>query len=142
MKKRVSLSMLIAVILMAACSSDRTGAIAAPQAGGFVEPEPDTFVVFMPAIREYFYYRKAAVIAGAVGVIAEVNEEALAKRHEQGWVDEPVRAHPMPPSLEKADLTATRITGAGQLEHLRFESEYQPQDPEIRDAYLAQFELD
>lgn len=31
---------------------------------------------------------KAAVIAGAVGVIAEVNAEALYKRHEQGWLME------------------------------------------------------
>ncbi|MFP4470028.1 MAG: urocanate hydratase [Bacteroidales bacterium] len=31
---------------------------------------------------------KAAVIAGAVGVIAEINEKAAVKRHEQGWVDE------------------------------------------------------
>ena len=31
---------------------------------------------------------KAAVIAGAIGVVAEVNPEAVAKRHAQGWVDE------------------------------------------------------
>jgi urocanate hydratase len=31
---------------------------------------------------------KAAVIAGAVGVVAEVNPEAVWKRHAQGWVDE------------------------------------------------------
>lgn len=31
---------------------------------------------------------KAAVIAGAVGVVAEINPAALYKRHEQGWVDE------------------------------------------------------
>jgi urocanate hydratase len=31
---------------------------------------------------------KAAVIAGAVGVIAEINPKALRKRHEQGWLDE------------------------------------------------------
>ena len=31
---------------------------------------------------------KAAVIAGAVGVIAEVNPMAAKKRHKQGWVDE------------------------------------------------------
>ena len=31
---------------------------------------------------------KAAVIAGAVGVIAEINPEALRKRHEQGWLQE------------------------------------------------------
>ncbi len=31
---------------------------------------------------------KAAVIAGVVGVVAEVNPKAVQKRHEQGWVDE------------------------------------------------------
>jgi len=31
---------------------------------------------------------KAAVIAGAVGVVAEVNPQALHKRHEQGWLQE------------------------------------------------------
>lgn len=31
---------------------------------------------------------KAAVIAGAIGVIAEVNLKAIKKRHEQKWVDE------------------------------------------------------
>jgi urocanate hydratase len=31
---------------------------------------------------------KAAVIAGAIGVVAEVNPAAVKKRHEQGWVQE------------------------------------------------------
>lgn len=31
---------------------------------------------------------KAAVIAGAVGVVAEINPDAAHKRHEQGWLDE------------------------------------------------------
>lgn len=31
---------------------------------------------------------KASVIAGAIGVIAEINPKAVKKRHEQGWVDE------------------------------------------------------
>jgi urocanate hydratase len=31
---------------------------------------------------------KAAVIAGAVGVVAEINPRAVEKRHSQGWVDE------------------------------------------------------
>jgi urocanate hydratase len=31
---------------------------------------------------------KASVIAGAVGVIAEINPRAVAKRHNQGWLDE------------------------------------------------------
>jgi urocanate hydratase len=31
---------------------------------------------------------KASVIAGAIGVVAEINPHAAVKRHEQGWVDE------------------------------------------------------
>jgi urocanate hydratase len=31
---------------------------------------------------------KAAVISGAIGVVAEINPAAAKKRHEQGWVDE------------------------------------------------------
>ena len=31
---------------------------------------------------------KAAVIAGAVGIIAEINPKAAEKRHQQGWVDD------------------------------------------------------
>ena len=31
---------------------------------------------------------KAAVIAGAIGVVAEINPVVVKKRHEQGWVDE------------------------------------------------------
>jgi urocanate hydratase len=31
---------------------------------------------------------KAAVIAGAIGVVAEINAKAVEKRHAQGWVDE------------------------------------------------------
>ena len=34
---------------------------------------------------------KAAVIAGAIGVIAEINPQAVAKRHAQGWVQEVTR---------------------------------------------------
>ncbi len=36
---------------------------------------------------------KAAVIAGCVGVIAEINPKATQKRHQQGWLDE-VYSHP------------------------------------------------
>ncbi|MBW6460764.1 MAG: urocanate hydratase [Bacteroidales bacterium] len=31
---------------------------------------------------------KAAVIAGAIGIVAEINPKAVEKRHSQGWVDE------------------------------------------------------
>jgi len=46
---------------------------------------------------------KAAVIAGAIGVIAEVNPLAAKKRHEQGWVDE---------LYDNLDETISRIKSA------------------------------
>jgi urocanate hydratase len=46
---------------------------------------------------------KAAVIAGAVGVVAEVNPAAVAKRHAQGWVDE---------VITDLDALVTRVNGA------------------------------
>ncbi len=52
---------------------------------------------------------KAAVIAGAIGVVAEVNGQAVSKRHAQGWVDE------VETDLEKlaARLNRARSEGTG-----------------------------
>jgi hypothetical protein len=38
-------------------------------AAGFVEPEPEIWVDVMPAVREYLYYRKKAVVSGDVSVL-------------------------------------------------------------------------
>ncbi|XP_071961219.1 urocanate hydratase-like [Antedon mediterranea] len=46
---------------------------------------------------------KAAVISGCIGVIAEVNKEALVKRHKQGWVME---------VIDDLDQLVTRIRKA------------------------------
>ncbi|MBP6979300.1 MAG: urocanate hydratase [Bacteroidales bacterium] len=46
---------------------------------------------------------KAAVIAGCVGVIAEINPKATQKRHQQGWLDE---------VYANADLLIERIVSA------------------------------
>ncbi|HOW30521.1 MAG TPA: urocanate hydratase, partial [Bacteroidales bacterium] len=46
---------------------------------------------------------KAAVIAGAVGVIAEINPKAVQTRHSQGWVDE---------VYDNLDQLIARIRGA------------------------------
>jgi hypothetical protein len=37
----------------------------------FIDPNPETWVMLMPAVREYLYYRKKAVIAGNVEVLWE-----------------------------------------------------------------------
>ncbi|HLO32594.1 MAG TPA: hypothetical protein VK249_25830 [Anaerolineales bacterium] len=36
---------------------------------GFTEPDPGTWAMLMPAVREYFYYRKKAVITGNVEIL-------------------------------------------------------------------------
>jgi len=51
---------------------------------------------------------KAAVIAGAVGVIAEVNPRALRKRHEQGWLQE------VETDLDRVLARIERARAAGQ----------------------------
>jgi len=51
---------------------------------------------------------KAAVIAGAIGVIAEINPKAVQTRHSQGWVDE---------VFKSLDELIDRIRKAKQLKH-------------------------
>ncbi|MCP5059132.1 MAG: hypothetical protein GY937_20700 [bacterium] len=63
---------------------------------------------------------------------------AAAERHrETGVLENPAAAHPRPPALEKVSLVPTPVWGAGRAELLRFESEYEPRDPEIRDRYVG-----
>ena len=49
---------------------------------------------------------KAASIAGIISVIAEINPKAIAKRHEQGWVDE---------VITDIDQLAGRVTAARNM---------------------------
>jgi hypothetical protein len=65
---------------------------------------------------------------------------AAERNQERGWLDEPERAHVLPPALEKPSLARETIGRAGAVEHLRFASEFEPFDPEARDAFLAQRE--
>lgn len=74
---------------------------------------------------------------GSPRFVAERLRAAAARNRERGWLDDPAAAHALPPGLEKPALTRTALRGIGAVEELRFESEYEPLDPEIRDAYLA-----
>ncbi len=73
----------------------------------------------------------------APDLVAEDLQAAALRHRADGTVDDPALGHPRPPALEKATLAPARVWGAGQAECLRFESEYVPRDPEIRDRYLA-----
>jgi hypothetical protein len=44
-----------------------TAAVGAPE--GFAEPDPESYVMLMPAVRAYFYYRKQAVTGGDVKLL-------------------------------------------------------------------------
>jgi hypothetical protein len=73
---------------------------------------------------------------GAQQIVAEVRA-AADRDHERGWIDHPARSHLRPPPLEKAVVRARHVPGLGRVEHLSFASEFEPQDPEIRETYLA-----
>ena len=62
---------------------------------------------------------------------------AADRNREHGWIEHPERAYLLPPGLEKVTLSRVRLRGSGSAEHLRFASEFEPLDPEVRDAYLA-----
>ncbi|MBW2270000.1 MAG: hypothetical protein JRH16_15640 [Deltaproteobacteria bacterium] len=55
----------------------------------------------------------------------------------EGWQARPERAHAIPPPLEKFRCEDRHLLGVGDVELLRFASEFEPLDPEVRDAYLA-----
>jgi hypothetical protein len=63
---------------------------------------------------------------------------AADRNREHGWLEHPERAHLAPPPLEKTRLASVVLRGAGRAEHLRFASEFEPVDPEVRDAFLAE----
>jgi hypothetical protein len=62
---------------------------------------------------------------------------AADRNREHGWIEHPERAYLLPPRLEKIELGRVRLRGSGQAERLRFASEFEPLDPEVRDVYLA-----
>jgi hypothetical protein len=62
---------------------------------------------------------------------------AAERNRREGILADPARAHPEPPALEKCTLGRTELAGLPAADLLRFESEFEPRDPEIRDAYLA-----
>jgi len=68
-------------------------------------------------------------------IAAEVRA-AADRNHERGWIDHPGRSHLRPPPLEKPEIRGEHLRGLGRVERLTFESEFEPQDPEIRQAYL------
>lgn len=73
----------------------------------------------------------------SVARIAADLREAVRRHEDEGILEDPSRAHPRPPALEKFQLTRQRVPRQGMVERLRFESEYLPRDPEIREAYRA-----
>ena len=62
---------------------------------------------------------------------------AAERNRSSGVLDDPSRAHPTPPALEKHALRRVELSGLPAAEELRFESEFEPRDPEIRERYLA-----
>jgi hypothetical protein len=69
-------------------------------------------------------------------VAADVRAAADRNR-EHAWTEHPERAYWTPPPLEKHQLASVVLRGAGSAEHLRFASEFEPVDPEVRESFAA-----
>ena len=74
--------------------------------------------------------------SGEPGALAGRLRIAAERARAEGWLTDPARAHPRPPALEKPQLSTASVRGVGTAEHLTFESEFEPFDPEARAGYL------
>jgi hypothetical protein len=75
--------------------------------------------------------------SGEAGWLADRLRAAAERSRAEGWLEDPALAHPRPPALEKPLMRSAELRGLGAVEHLRFESEFEPFDPEAREAYLG-----
>jgi hypothetical protein len=62
---------------------------------------------------------------------------AAERNRSSGVAADPTLAHPTPPALEKHTLRRIELSGLPSAEDLRFESEFEPRDAEIRERWLA-----
>jgi dienelactone hydrolase len=83
------------------------------------------------------WLRELRARRGMPAIDTSLCRTVLDRQRERGGLDEPERAHPVPPPLEKAVLEAASAPGLGAFESLAFESEWQPTEPELRDAWRA-----
>jgi hypothetical protein len=67
----------------------------------------------------------------------EALRAAAERNRATGVAADPSLAHPTPPALEKHTLRRLELSGLPSAEELRFESEFEPRDPEIRERWLA-----
>lgn len=73
----------------------------------------------------------------APGVWLDALRAAAERNRASGVLEDPSRAHEPPPALEKPELRRLELAGLPSAELLRFESEFEPRDPEVRESYLA-----
>jgi len=62
---------------------------------------------------------------------------AAERNRRDGVLEDPARAHPLPPALEKPELRRLELPGLPTAERLRFESEFEPREPELRERWGA-----
>jgi len=101
------------------------------------EPSKAAAVALDEAVLLWWEVTRARERRRDIQAIAAEVRAAVDRSHEQGWIDHPERFQLRPPPLEKAGIRMTRVRGLGAVEHLSFPSEFEPQDPEVRDGYLA-----
>jgi len=84
-------------------------------------------------------WHATSLVSGAPPLTAWAEDvrAAVERNRADGVLDDPARGHPPPPPLEKCQLRRTELPGLPAADLLRFESGYEPRDPEIRDVFHA-----
>jgi len=62
---------------------------------------------------------------------------AAERNRASGVLQDPSLAHPTPPALEKHSLRRLELSGLPSAEVLRYDSEFEPRDPEVRERWLG-----
>jgi hypothetical protein len=81
----------------------------------------------------------ATSLVGPAPTLASWGDDlrAAAERNRaDGVLEDPAKAHPVPPALEKCELRRSELGGLPAADLLSFESGFEPRDPEIREVYL------
>jgi hypothetical protein len=131
------------VTLAAAAAAAWAGArlaVASAAGAGASEPAGATGLLATAVDEAALWLRELRAARGARGlppIDASLCRVVLERQRARGWFDEPERAHPRPPPLDKVVLETASAPGLGAFESLTFESEWLPPEPEQRDAWHA-----
>jgi dienelactone hydrolase len=100
-------------------------------------PRTNLAVAADEAMKWYWHATKLASPPPEPALWLDSLRAAAERNRASGVLQDPSLAHPMPPALEKHTLRRFELSGLPSAEELRFESEFEPRDLEVRERWLG-----